>query len=149
VKALDEYPTLLFQLSGVSDTTVIVELLDKGDRPIKRVRATNAQAEFFYINPAIYYARAFVDRNGNGVWDTGDYDKDLQAEEMYYYPQKIECKAKFDVTLSWNLTSTPRTRQKPTEITKQKPDKEQAKLRNRNADRARELGIEYVKKVKE
>ena len=91
----------------------------------------------------------FVDRNGNGVWDTGDYDKDLQAEEMYYYPQKIECKAKFDVTLSWNLTSTPRTRQKPTEITKQKPDKEQAKLRNRNADRARELGIEYVKKVKE
>ncbi len=149
VKALDEYATLLFQLSGVSDTTVIVELLDKGDRPIKRVRATNAQAEFFYINPAIYYARAFVDRNGNGVWDTGDYDKDLQAEEMYYYPQKIECKAKFDVTLSWNLTSTPRTRQKPTEITKQKPDKEQAKLRNRNADRARELGIEYVKKVKE
>ena len=149
VKALDEYATLLFQLSGVSDTTVIVELLDKGDRPIKRVRATNAQAEFFYINPATYYARAFVDRNGNGVWDTGDYDKDLQAEEMYYYPQKIECKAKFDVTLSWNLTSTPRTRQKPTEITKQKPDKEQAKLRNRNADRARELGIEYVKKVKE
>lgn len=149
VKALDEYATLLFQLSGVSDTTVIVELLDKGDRPIKRVRATNAQAEFFYINPAIYYARAFVDRNGNGVWDTGDYDKDLQAEEMYYYPQKIECKAKFDVTLSWNLTSTPLTRQKPTEITKQKPDKEQAKLRNRNADRARELGIEYVKKVKE
>ena len=149
VKALDEYATLLFQLSGVSDTTVIVELLDKGDRPIKKVRATNAQAEFFYINPAIYYARAFVDRNGNGVWDTGDYDKDLQAEEMYYYPQKIECKAKFDVTLSWNLTSTPRTRQKPTEITKQKPDKEQAKLRNRNADRARELGIEYVKKVKE
>lgn len=149
VKALDEYATLLFQLSGVSDTTVIVELLDKGDRPIKRVRATNAQAEFFYINPAIYYARAFVDRNGNGVWDTGDYDKDLQAEEMYYYPQKIECKAKFDVTLSWNLISTPRTRQKPTEITKQKPDKEQAKLRNRNADRARELGIEYVKKVKE
>jgi uncharacterized protein (DUF2141 family) len=149
VKAIDEYATLLFQLSGVSDTTVIVELLDKGDRPIKRVRATNAQAEFFYINPAIYYARAFVDRNGNGVWDTGDYDKDLQAEEMYYYPQKIECKAKFDVTLSWNLTSTPRTRQKPTEITKQKPDKEQAKLRNRNADRARELGIEYVKKVKE
>ena len=150
VKALDEYATLLFQLNGVSDTTVIVELLDKGDKPIKSVRAgNNAQAEFFYINPGTYYARAIVDRNGNGVWDTGDYEKDLQAEDVYYYPQKIECKAKFDVTLSWNLTSTPRTQQKPGAITKQKPDSARQKLRNRNAERARELGIEYVKKVKD
>ena len=149
VKAMDEYATLLMQLSGITDTTVVAELLDKNDKPLKQARAADGNVEFFYLSPGIYYLRAFIDRNGNGKWDTGDYDKDLQAEEMYYYPQSIECKEKFDVTLPWNLTSTPLIRQKPAAITKQKPDKEQAKLRNRNADRARELGIEYVKKVKE
>ena len=148
VKAMDEYATLLMQLSGITDTTVVAELLDKNDKPLKQARAANGNVEFFYLSPGIYYLRAFIDRNGNGKWDTGDYDKDLQAEEMYYYPQSIECKEKFDVTLPWNLTSTPLIRQKPAAITKQKPDKEK-QLRNRNADRARELGIEYVKKIEE
>ncbi len=146
VHSLDDYATLLMQLSGVSDTTVIVELLDKSDKPLKQVKASGGTAEFFYLSPGTYYMRAFIDRNGNGQWDTGDYDKDLQAEEVYYYPKSIECKAKFDVTLPWNLKGTPLTRQKLGEITKQKPDKEQQKLRNRNAERAQQLGIEYVKK---
>ena len=150
VRSMDDYATLLFQLSGVSDSTIIVELLDKGDKPLKTVHADRSgNAEFFYLKPGVYYARAFVDRNGNGRWDTGDYDKDLQAEDVYYFPRNVECKAKFDVTLPWNLTGTPRTRQKPGVITKQKPDKEQQKLRNRNAERARQKGIEYVKKEKE
>ena len=121
-------------------------LLDKGDKALKQTRAENGSVEFFYLTPGSYYLRAFVDKNGNGKWDTGNYDDDLQAEEVYYYPQVIECKAKFDVTLPWNLKGTPLTRQKPGAITKQKPDKEQQKLRNRNAERARQLGIEYVKK---
>ena len=150
VRSMDEYATLLFQLSGVSDSTVIVELLNKSDKPIKTVHADqNGNVEFFYLKPSIYYARAFIDRNGNGKWDTGDYDQNLQPEDVYYYPRSIECKAKFDITLSWNLTGTPRTQQKPGVITKQKPDKERQKLRNRNAERARQMGKEYVKKVKE
>jgi hypothetical protein len=145
VHSMDDYATLLLQLTGISDTSVVVELLDKGDKPIKQVRAHNGDAEFFYLAPATYYVRAFVDKNGNGRWDTGDYEKDLQPEDVYYYPKGIECKAKFDITLPWNLTGTPRMRQKPGEITKQKPDKEQKKLQNRNEERARQLGIEYIK----
>jgi uncharacterized protein (DUF2141 family) len=145
VHSMDDYATLLLQLTGISDTSVVVELLDKGDKPLKQVRAHNGDAEFFYLAPATYYVRAFVDKNGNGRWDTGDYEKDLQPEDVYYYPKSIECKAKFDITLPWNLTGTPRMRQKPGEITKQKPDKEQKKLQNRNEERARQLGIEYIK----
>lgn len=43
--------------------------------------------------------------------------------------------------MSWNVAATPTERQKPLAITKQKPDKEK-KQHNRNADRARSLGIE-------
>ena len=80
----------------------------------------------------------------NGVWDTGDYDADLQPEDVYYYTREIECKEKWDITQSWNLTATPRYKQKPAAITKQKSENKK-KLQNRNAKRAQDLGIEYNK----
>lgn len=147
VKSLDDFATLEFQLSGVADTNIVVMLVDKGDKVLMQTKAGRSHtAEFFYVIPGTYYVRAYVDRNGNGIWDTGNYEADLQPEDVYYYPREIECKEKFDVTLSWNLTEKPRNQQKPGELVKQKPDKEKKKLQNRNAERARQLGIEYVKK---
>ena len=82
----------------------------------------------------------FVDHNGNGVWDTGDYDADLQPEEVYYYPEEIECKAKWDITETWNPTSLPLYQQKPGKLVKQKADKQKT-IRSKNAERAKQLGI--------
>ena len=141
---MDEYSSLLINLSGVEDSAIIVQLIDKNGKFVKEVKARGQVAEFFYVIPGTYYLSAYVDANGNGRWDTGDYDADRQAEAVYYYPKAIECKAKWDVTQSWNLTAEPRNRQKPEAITKQKADKEK-KLKDRNAERARKLGIEYVK----
>lgn len=146
ISALDEFSTIVLQLAGVTDTTYVVELLDQSEKIIKQVRTeANGDAVFFYVKPGGYYARAFRDRNGNGVWDTGNYDADLQPEEVYYFPGRIDCKEKWDITRPWNLTTTPLNMQKPGEITKQKPDKEKQKLLNRNAERARRLGIPYYK----
>lgn len=147
VKSLDEFATLEMQLSGLADTSIVVQLLDKNDKVLREIRTgQDRSATFFYVVPGTYYVRAYADRNGNNVWDTGNYDEDLQAEEVYYYPREIECKEKFDVTLPWNVTEKPHNRQKPWELVKQKPDKEKKRLQNRNAERARQLGIEYVKK---
>ena len=137
VKSLDEYSTL-------TSLPLRVRLLDKGDGIVKEVLAKDGVAFFEYVSPDKYYLSAFVDANGNGLWDTGDYDEDRQAESVYYYPREIECKERWDVTQKWDLTATPRFKQKPQAITKQKADGEK-KLKNRNADRARNLGIEYKK----
>ena len=146
ISTLDEFSTIVLQLAGVTDTTYVVELLDQSEKIIKQVRTeANGDAVFFYVKPGGYYARAFRDRNGNGVWDTGNYDANLQPEEVYYFPGRIDCKEKWDITRPWNLTATPLNMQKPGEITKQKPDKEKQKLLNRNAERARRLGISYYK----
>lgn len=146
ISTLDEFSTIVLQLAGVTDTTYVVELLDQSEKTIKQVRTeANGDAVFFYVKPGGYYARAFRDRNGNGVWDTGNYDANLQPEEVYYFPGRIDCKEKWDITRPWNLTTTPLNMQKPGEITKQKPDKEKQKLLNRNAERARRLGIPYYK----
>ncbi|MBR1934226.1 MAG: hypothetical protein IJ841_11165, partial [Prevotella sp.] len=58
----------------------------------------------------------------------------------------VECKAKWDVSRDWTLTARPRYQQKPAAIVKQKPDKEK-QLRNRNAQRAAEKGIQYIKRA--
>ena len=145
VKSLDEYSALTMKVSGVSDSLPLrVRLLNKSDAVVKEVLAKDGVAHFDHVNPDKYYLSAFVDANGNGIWDTGDYDEDRQAESVYYYPREIECKERWDVTQQWDLTAIPRYKQKPQAITKQKADGAK-KLKNRNAERALQLGIEYNK----
>ena len=143
VKSNDDYSTVIVNISGLEGKNLVVQLLDKSGNPVKKVTTANGTAEFFYVNPGTYYMRLFVDDNNNGVWDTGCYAENRQAEEVYYYHEALECKAKWDIPLSWSPTARPLTQQKPSVIVKQKPDKDK-KIRNRNIKRAREKGIEYV-----
>ena len=149
VKSLDDYGTLFLELNGIKDSSaVVVQLLDKSDKVVATSKMeADGTAQFYYLKPAIYYARAFVDRNGNGLWDTGNYDADQQAESVYYYPREIEAKAKWDITLQWQVEALLRYTHKPSAVMKIKNSSKKKQLRNRNADRARSLGIEYVKRT--
>ena len=142
----DDYSSLVVDISGAgADTTAVVAQLLNGDKVVNEVAVTNGAAEFYYLRAGKYYLRVFLDLNKNGIWDTGDYDQHLQAEPVYYYHEAIECKEKWDVSRNWKLDGRPRYQQKPMAITKQKPDKAK-QLRNRNAQRAAEKGIEYKEK---
>lgn len=133
MKKMESYSTLFVVLAG-TDSSAIVQLLNSSDKPVKTIKARDGKADFYFITPGVYYLRMFCDRNGNGKWDTGDYDKHLQPEEMYYYPEALTLKAQWEITQEWNPTALPLAKQKPMKITKQKPDKER-KVKNRNADR--------------
>ena len=143
VKDLKEYATLFVHIKGTQDSSIIAELLDASDKVVMRVVAQNGTAKFFFVNPGTYYLRAFADRNGNGSWDTGNYAANLQPEPVYYFHDKLECKANRDMTKEWNFTALPLYRQKPSAITKQKPDTEK-KIKQQNKKRAQELGITYI-----
>ena len=147
VKSLDSFSSLIFTFEGMAGKNIIAYLLDKGGNTIKTATTTDGSVQFFYIKPGTYYLQMLVDHNGNGQWDTGNYDEDLQPEEVYYYPHAIECKEKWDVTLSWNPKSTPLLQQKPRVLIKQKDEKKKATIKNRNAERARQKGIEYIQGV--
>lgn len=146
VNSLDTYGTLLVNITSLHDLPLIVQLLDAQDKMVKETKTVNGVAEFYYLKPQKYYMRLIVDRNNNGKWDTGNYDNDQQAEEVYYYPEAIECKAKWDLTESWDPLVRELSLQKPGAITKQKPDKEK-KVKNQNVQRAAKLGIQYVPKM--
>lgn len=146
VNSLDTYGTLLVNITSLHDLPLIVQLLDAQDKMVKETKTVNGVAEFYYLKPQKYYMRLIVDRNNNGKWDTGNYDSDQQTEEVYYYPEAIECKAKWDLTESWDPLARELSLQKPGAITKQKPDKEK-KVKNQNVQRAAKLGIQYVPKM--
>ena len=140
VKKLDEYGTLLFNLQGVSPTS-IVELLDNSGKVLRQQRVTSENtADFYYLAPNTkYYIRLFDDRNGNGKWDTGNVEKGIQPEEVYYFPKVWEMKANFEFEETWNIHATPVDKQKLDEIKKQKPE-ETKKIQNKNKERAKKLG---------
>ena len=143
VKSEDVYSTLLITVQGMKGKNIVVQLLNGSDGVYKEAKSNDGYVEFFYVKPAEYYMRMFIDDNNNGKWDTGDFDLDQQPEFLYYYPKSLQCKAKWDLSETWNPNEQMLYRQKPAKITKQKPDKEKT-IKKRNEERAKQLGIEYV-----
>ena len=132
-RSLDDYAVLYLNIKGVGNDAV-VELLNTQGNVVKSARTDNGHCAFFFIKPATYYLRLFIDGNNNGKWDTGDFAKGVQPEQVFYYNRPMEMRALFEYTQDdWDITM-PLNEQKPLEITKQKPDKERKKM-NRNATR--------------
>ena len=141
VKSNDDYSTLLVTVTGMNNKTIVVQLLSGSDAVVKQVSTDKGYAEFYYIKPGEYYMRMFIDENLNGKWDTGDFEQQLQPEPVYYYPSALQCKAKWDVSETWNPLERKLFLQKPSKLVKQKADKKKT-VRNRNAERAKQKGIE-------
>ena len=135
MRSLDDYGTLAFDIKGANlSSHAYVELLNEQDKPVRREHIVRGHAEFFFLNQGKYYARIIDDANGNDKWDTGLYTEHLQPERVYYYPQMLEVRTLWDMRQDWNINATPITKQKPLEITKQKPDEKKEK-RSKNAER--------------
>ena len=129
IKKEDEYGYLYLNINGV-DTTAFVELLSSGDAPVRKAKVKDGGVLFMDLKPDKYYARIVIDTNGNGVWDTGNYIEKRQPEEVYYSPKMYEIMQNWQVEETWNVNSTPLAKQKPLEITKNKPKEATKKKRN-------------------
>ena len=143
VRGLNSFSTLFVTLQN-ADSSAVVQLLNGQDKVVKSVPAPEGKADFYFLQPQTYYLRVFFDRNGNGEWDTGDYDTRLQPEEVFYYHTELVLRAQWDVSQTWNLKGKPLSEQKPEKITKQKPDKVK-QIQNRNAEKLAERAARMKK----
>ena len=141
IKSEEDFTSITMQVARLEEAPYVGQLLDTQDKVVKQVSSADGNIVFNYVKPGQYYFRVFADNNANGRWDTGDYAAGQQAEKVYYYPEKLECKAHWPLVKSWNPSVQKIL--KPSEITKQKPDKEK-KIRNQNQERARKMGIIYI-----
>lgn len=121
-KSLEEYGKIIFTVRNYQGNEVI-QLRDKSGKIVRQVRTEQETTVFEYLAPGIYYASLFLDRNGNGIWDTGSYSGHLQPEEVYYFPYEIELRAFWEVEEEWDIHEWSLLEQKPLELRKDKTNK--------------------------
>ncbi len=112
VKALDQYAMLIVTLTN-KPKNAIVELLNIKDVVVRNSQAIDGEAIFEHIKPEEYFIRLFIDENNNGAWDAGDYNKNKQAEKVYYFNGALNLRANWDVEQEWDINKISLSKQKP------------------------------------
>ena len=126
VRAEEEYGHLYIEISGVEGPGV-GQLLNGSDQVVRQAILQDGELIFEDLKPDKYYLRYIEDTNGNGRWDSGNFAENLQPENVYYYPTFLELKKYMELKQSWNVTSLPVEKQKPLQITKNKPKEKKPK----------------------
>ncbi|MDR1763941.1 MAG: Ig-like domain-containing protein [Dysgonamonadaceae bacterium] len=131
--AEETYAVLFVKIIG-RDSLGVCQLLNSTDAVVRSAPLIEGYANFEDLKPGKYYLRFFEDDNGNGIWDTGNYAEHRQPEKVYYYNSSIELREYQEVEQEWDLNALPTEKQKPLEITKNKPEQKKAK-RSRDEER--------------
>lgn len=90
-------------LDLATEGNYLVDLLDSKKNQLKRVVYRDSLV-FSDVKPGKYILRVIEDKNKNGFWDSGSYANKKQPEPVYYYPNEIELKKGFDLSLDWVLS---------------------------------------------
>lgn len=137
-KSEDEYCSLTFNITGRNDSVpAFVELLNN-DNVVRTGRVSGGSVTFRFLAPGRYYARIIDDLNGNGLFDTGDYDSLRQPDVAYYYPKAVNVKKNWDKMETWDVFATAVDLQKPHAIKKNKPDADKRRRDSRDSGREEE-----------
>ncbi|MDO4190987.1 MAG: Ig-like domain-containing protein [Bacteroidales bacterium] len=112
IKNDEAYAKLIFEIGNYKGGERI-QLLSKDDKVLREVAVEDTIVTIPYIEPGEYYARLYVDRNGNEQWDPGVYDENVQAEPVFYYPYKLTLRAFWDLEEYWDYQEIPLLEQKP------------------------------------
>lgn len=142
VRPIEDYVNLYFNVSG-TELPIIVELLDGSDKVVATAPVIEGKASFNFLLPGKYFARAFIDNNNNGEYDTGKLLDKQQPEEVYYYPKIINAKKNWDIEQSWNIYEQPLDLQKPLQIKKNKPAQKKSGKNEQNQEEEEEEYDEF------
>jgi hypothetical protein len=78
---------------------IIIQIVNEKLELIVEEYVTEAKPSynFPFIDPQNVYFRVIFDTNKNGKWDTGNFLKNIQPEDVKYFPKKVEIRANWDV----------------------------------------------------
>jgi hypothetical protein len=87
------------------DKQYILQLTnDKLDEVIAEKVITQSGTYTFINLPAKSFTfRLIEDANNNGVWDTGNYLRQLQPERVWVYPDKVETRLNWEIEAIWEV----------------------------------------------
>ena len=103
-KKIEDYGNIALRLvNHYPESPIIVQLLnnDKVVRYYDEKQAGNLYS-FNMLSAGKYRIRLILDTNGNKKWDTGNYLKKIQPEEVIYFWKEIELRANWDMNETFN-----------------------------------------------
>lgn len=131
IRPIEEYGMIVLYIKGLDGKKAFAELLNASDKPLRKAEVVDNTAEFNFLPAGKYYIRLCIDNNGDGEWTTGEFEKKLHAEEVFYYNGMIDLKAQWTIEQDWDIYAIPADKQKPNEIKKQKPEEKKKQTRTR------------------
>ena len=133
--ALNQYSTLTVNVANPKPGYT-VRLHNNAGKVVRSQKLENGSADFFLLPPTTYFISMFDDVNGNGKWDTGEYEQKRQAESVWYIKRSWVLKQDWThETELWNINEYPIFQQKPDELQKDKTKKKETDIHKKNVER--------------
>ncbi|MBN1927694.1 MAG: Ig-like domain-containing protein [Prolixibacteraceae bacterium] len=123
----DYYGTVILELKGINESMIAWLLKNnKKEDPVamKIVNPEDKNVVFDYLAPEKYIVKLIIDRNKNGKWDTGDFEKGEQPERVYYFPKEIQVKSNWEIKEPWEIDMS---KVEPKTVSSDEENKEKSK----------------------
>ncbi|GAB3504365.1 Ig-like domain-containing domain [Emticicia fontis] len=92
----EDYGIVEGSIEGNKDNK-IVQLVDENYKVEAEQKTKDNKFNFLNVKPGAYLIRIIVDSNGNGQWDYGNVEKDIEPEKVYFSEEVIRVKANFEL----------------------------------------------------
>ncbi len=94
-KEYSDYGEMELTLQGADQYPYIIQIVTEQGDVLYEQYGTEGQSVFKFdvLEPGQYYVRLIVDKNENGVYDTGNFLEKRQPEEIIYYPKLLDIRS--------------------------------------------------------
>ncbi len=99
----DQYGNIIVDLQlPHDDRQYILQLLDRDQKVSQQLIIEEAgRYTFRHLAPRTYSLRLIEDINKSGRWDTGNYLRGIQPEQVYMYEEEIQIRENWDAEIPW------------------------------------------------
>ncbi len=104
-QSLEDYGNVYLNVIRDSESEYILHMVNSNNEIVRKYNSINQDGiyNFELIKPGKYIFRMIRDNNKNKKWDTGNYLKKIQPEEVYYSSFELEIRANWDFNETLNL----------------------------------------------
>jgi len=101
---ISDYGTMEIKMNVPAGKSYIVQLIDDKETIYRQtVFHSDTSIYYDYLEPRTYRLKLIEDSNANGEWDTGNYLRHVQPEQIFYYKEDLSVRANWDVEAKWNV----------------------------------------------
>ena len=103
-RSFSDYGTMEIKMHTASAKNYVLQLIDDKE-VVYRQSAFNNDTTILYdfLDPKLYKLKLIADENKNGEWDTGNYLKHIQPDQIFYYKEDLTIRSNWDVEVKWNV----------------------------------------------